>query len=211
MNSDSQAERRERDRRSQLLQSVHDLRENVARSVVAAEQGFTASGTAKLPDIDVTEQTVKGYFDTIENRFGVEALFAKTKDDREGPLGPSETLAQNMPYNPDEMEQAAEQREEETFDARITEIEETTAGDVYDGEAEEPDREVIQCTVVASTDTEDMEFTDTFSMPKGPQSWHNPNFKLGKFQDHYGELPREDTQVEAEYNDDGFLRVKVGE
>lgn len=209
MDSDSEAEKAERRRRAQYLSAAHpELPERKARAVVGAEQGFSSSGIAKLPGIDVTQATVKSWLDDVVAQFGDEAVFAKVEAERKGPLGPSERLRKHMPYDPDSLEDEAETMQGEVFAGTILSIEETTAGDVYEDSATDPDREVITLDVkvdVAGSDP--ILFEDTFTLPTGPQSWGNPNFELGQFKEYYGNLPREGTEVEAAYNDDGFLRI----
>lgn len=206
----NESEKRERERRSQYLSGVHgNLPKRKARAVVAAEQGYSHSGIAKLADVRVSEATVSKWLQSVVEEFGVEAVFGKYPDERKGPLGPSTQINSHMPYEPDAMEQQAEQADEHTFSGEISEIEESTTGEVYGDEARNSDREVIIVSVTVETTTDTMEFSDTFSLPAGPQSWHNPNYKLGKFHEKYGELPRADMEVEVGYNDDGYLRINV--
>lgn len=116
-------------------------------------------------------------------------------------------------YDKDKLAAQAEANSDQTFIGEIGNIEETTAAEVYGEEnANEPEREMIVLTVHAkgsSHGTEDVVFEDSFSLPAGPKSWANPNFKLKRFLDTYGDLPEDGMDVDVEFNEDGFLRIAL--
>jgi len=122
-----------------------------------------------------------------------------------------------MGYNPDDLEQEAEQAEQITAKGEITDIEETTASEAYDGNEVGDDREVLAVTVEPELDGDDDETSDVgsfdmiFSLPKGAASWNNPAFKLGKFKRRYGQLPREGMEIDLTTNENGFYRIDLSE
>lgn len=113
-------------------------------------------------------------------------------------------------YDKDKLTEEAESNSDVDITAEITEITEKTAAEVYGAKnANEPDREMIVLTVRVNGDAAVTEFEDSYSLPAGPQSWSNPQFKLKRFRDTYGELPEEGMAVDVGYNSDGFLRVQL--
>lgn len=110
-----------------------------------------------------------------------------------------------MSYDPDKLESGV-QNTDEVVDGEIVEISEGTAGDFYGEEAEEPDREAIEVTVHADVGEAVSEFTEIFSLPVGEVP--HPSSKLAKFYNTYGHMPRGGSEVTAEFNDDGFLRIQ---
>ena len=109
-----------------------------------------------------------------------------------------------MTYTPDELNEQSENIPE-VFTGEITEIVETTAGEIYGDEANDPDRANIQVGV--SVDEFGQEFVENFSLPTSPKSWLNANFKLKQFKDEYGSVPEEGMEVQCRLGSDGFLEL----
>lgn len=75
------------DRRSQYIVQEYGVRERLARAMSWSELGYSSPGIAK--QLEVTEGTVRGYLDEIEERYGREAVYPKPADER-GELVPVE-------------------------------------------------------------------------------------------------------------------------
>lgn len=109
-------------------------------------------------------------------------------------------------YNPEELNEQAENAEVPEGEARIIEVNETVAGEVY-GDVDfdyDPTRKMIE--VVA--DDGENEINETFALPKSENSWFNPNFKLGQFKEQYGSVPQVGMVVQTSVNDEsGFVGI----
>lgn len=114
-------------------------------------------------------------------------------------------------YNPEELAEEANRAESGELEGTIVDIEETTAQEIYGEAAEDPDRAQVIVTVALTDDVDrDLEeFTDNFSLPLGPRSWRNTDFKLGKFRRKYGELPTEGMTVNVGLNRKGYYRMAL--
>ena len=67
--------------RTSFLTRKYDLRDEAAQTIAWCELGYSSSGIAKR--VGVTDDTVAKYMETIEERFGVEALYAQVEEQRE--------------------------------------------------------------------------------------------------------------------------------
>lgn len=117
-----------------------------------------------------------------------------------------------MPYDPDELNESAENPPETPDSATITEVRETTAGAVFPEtvDLDDPTKRMIE--VIAETDEADEEssvdITDSFSLPQSNTAWNNPNFKLGQFREQYGKVPEEGMSVSVQMNEEnGILEI----
>lgn len=88
---------------------------------------------------------------------------------------------------------------------KITDIQVTTAGDVYGSEAKDPDREVINVRV--EVDQTGDRFKMAFTSPIGRASWTNPTFKLALFCQRYGDLPDIGMPVDVEVTNGGHYNI----
>ncbi|WP_292484759.1 hypothetical protein [Methanohalobium sp.] len=120
-------------------------------------------------------------------------------------------------YNPDALEEQAEESSPIEGTAEITNIEPSTVGKEYSGSSNMPgesqnlaiDNPERNCIVV-EVEVEDLEqpISDIFPEPKSEQSWSNPNFKLGQFRSYYGSVPREGMEIEYQTNQEtGFVEI----
>ena len=112
-------------------------------------------------------------------------------------------------YNPDELNDMADNAEIPDGKAVIESITETTANEVY-GEADfdyDPTKVMIEVTAILSADSDVDEVTEVFALPENEASWLNPNFKLAQFKEHYGSVPREDMEVSVSVDDNGLLSI----
>lgn len=111
-------------------------------------------------------------------------------------------------YNPDALNEEAENAEVPEGMATIIEINETVASEVYGDDVDfdyDPTRKMIE--VVA--DTGDDEITETFALPESEKSWFNPRFKLGQFRETYGQVPEEGMEVSTEMDEEsGFIGIE---
>lgn len=114
-------------------------------------------------------------------------------------------------YNPEDLNEQAENAEVPEGKAVITEVNETVASSVY-GDVDfdyDPTKKMIE--VVANPNIEDDEIdeiTDTFALPESDASWHNPNFKLAQFREQYGTVPKEDMEVSISVNEEtGMIEI----
>lgn len=112
-------------------------------------------------------------------------------------------------YDPEALNEAEEEAEQPDETAEITDVQQTTAGEVYGDDVGfdyDPTREMV--IVTAETDDGD-EIDETFALPESDKSWYNPNFKLGKFKEYYDTVPKEGLLVETTVDEDsGFLELQ---
>jgi hypothetical protein len=97
-------------------------------------------------------------------------------------------------------------KNEQTFAATVRDIEQTTAGEVFGADCENPERDVILVAVEVESGEK---FTETYSLPKSAGSWQRENFKLGAFARKYGGVPSVGMQIAVVVNKDGYYRVAV--
>jgi hypothetical protein len=110
-------------------------------------------------------------------------------------------------YNPEELNTQAEEVRTGDFDqtAEITGIEKEIAEEIFGEDIRgDPTKEML--VVTAETDS-GTDVEEIFSTPSGPMSWRNPNFKLGNFQEEYGQVPEEGMTVRITVDSDGFLAI----
>jgi hypothetical protein len=88
----------------------------------------------------------------------------------------------------------------------ITDLINTTAGQVYKDKAKDPERPVINIEITAS---DGKKFYETFSYPDGAASWRNSKFKLGIFMKVYGKLPEVGMSVKVGFDADGFYTLTM--
>lgn len=114
-----------------------------------------------------------------------------------------------MGYNPDELNESAENPPETPDSATIDEVRETTAGSVFPESVDLDDPTKPMIEVVAETDDESsVPITDSFSLPQSDTAWNNPNFKLGQFREQYGKVPEEGMTVQVQMNEEnGILEI----
>lgn len=97
-------------------------------------------------------------------------------------------------------------KDDQSFPAKIRELTEMKAGDVFGADCENPDRDVILLKV----EVNDGEFFDeTYSLPKSAGSWKRENFKLGAFAKKYGCVPYVGQEVQVKVNAEGYYRVSI--
>lgn len=109
-------------------------------------------------------------------------------------------------YDPEALNNQAENAEPPEGKATIIDVNETVASEVYGNADFDYDPTRLMIEVVA--DTGDNEITETFGLPEGEESWFNPNFKLGNFRERYGSVPQEGMEVETEVDDEsGFVGI----
>lgn len=112
-------------------------------------------------------------------------------------------------YDPDELNDEAEGNVDIDYTGVISDIDQTTAADIFGEDAHNPDREVIE--VLVDTEAGD-DFTQVFSLPNPDnpaRSWSNPNFKLGQFRSKYGSVPEQGMEVNLTVDDSGFLAIEL--
>lgn len=111
-------------------------------------------------------------------------------------------------YNPEELNEAEENAESPDGEAEITDIQETTANEVYGGDVDfdyDPTRVMI---LVTAETADGQEVEDSFALPENDASWYNPNFKLGQFKERYGSVPSEGMTVQTVVDEEsGFLGI----
>ena len=117
-----------------------------------------------------------------------------------------------MGYDPNELEEQAEEMSNRQLSGEIVGIEETDAETAYDGHNVGENRDVIvlEIELEGTTEEEPDTFKETYSLPKGASSWNNPDFQLGQYRDRYGKLPEEGDVVDITTNEDGYYRVDTG-
>lgn len=113
------------------------------------------------------------------------------------------------PYDPESIEAQADENVDDVLDGEVTVIADTTAGDFYNTDVDNPEREMIRVTVQIEQNGDTEVFEEGFSMPDGPQSFRNPRFRLGRYIDRYGEAPREGHDVQVVYDENGFLAIEL--
>lgn len=124
-----------------------------------------------------------------------------------------------------DVEEAEEAVEQSDFvgSGEITDIYETTNVDYFENnEFEEKGIFVLEVTLtnvkegfsddfVDRVEKQEIDFEDTFSKPKGKQSWVNPQFGLTRFKKKYGEVPCVGLEVDVRMNDNGFYEIILEE
>lgn len=114
-------------------------------------------------------------------------------------------------YDPDELNEQAENAEVPEGKGVITDIQETVANEVYGDVDFDYDRTkpMIGVTVDPNLDDDEIEeVTEAFSFPDSDASWYNPNFKLGQFRERYGSVPEEGMEVELSVDDEtGMVQI----
>ncbi|MCC7570562.1 hypothetical protein KO465_04400 [Candidatus Micrarchaeota archaeon] len=95
----------------------------------------------------------------------------------------------------------------EKLRGQITDIVETTAGEVYGEYAKDPDRAVINVRVEVC-ETGDR-FRSAFTLPQGRASWMNPTFKLRQFTAKYGDVPDIGMVVDVCVSNDGRFDIDL--
>lgn len=109
-------------------------------------------------------------------------------------------------YNPEALNEQAENAEIPEGEATIVSVEETVASEVY-GDAEF-DYDATRVMIRVLADDGENEIEDTFALPESEASWYNPNFKLGQFKERYGSVPKEGMTVETAVDEDsGFVGI----
>jgi hypothetical protein len=114
-------------------------------------------------------------------------------------------------YNPDDLRDSAEEADEMdgALIGTITDVSVKPAVEVFGSDNIESDPDKPVYVVSIETEAVDATIDETFSAPKNNLSWANPEFKLAKFRNQYGDVPHEGLEVELTYNENGFLRVKL--
>jgi len=102
--------------------------------------------------------------------------------------------------------QEAEDAKTGELDGKITDMKDTTAGEVYGDKAKDPDRAVIQLEITAS---DGKKFHEAFSHPEGAGSWRNSKFKLGLFMKKYASFPHIGQSVKVGFDSDGFYTLTL--
>jgi hypothetical protein len=95
----------------------------------------------------------------------------------------------------------------EEMDGIIETVITSTAGDLFGDKAKDPEKQMIEITVKVTSDGS--VFKESYSFPKGPASWKNDSFKLGKYRQTYGKVPAVGDKVLVSLDDKGFYRVSV--
>jgi len=117
-----------------------------------------------------------------------------------------------MPYNPNELNQQAEDTDPSQFDgieATIVSIEEKTASDIFGEKTySDPDKEMIEVTAEAPGDNQ---VKEVFALPVDDMSWVNPTFKLNRYKKKYNKMPEVDDTVTLTVNDSGFLAIELAD
>jgi hypothetical protein len=126
-----------------------------------------------------------------------------------------------MPYDPDSLNEQVESVDIEEFEgeAEISEIEEMTVSEAYNPDPENsgfhtvnmdnPERECIVVSVPFELEGESVEISDIFPLPESEASWLNPQFKLKKFKEHYGSVPKEGMTVTVSLDEEsGFFSIE---
>jgi hypothetical protein len=67
------------DRRQQYLARAYDIDDAVAKALAWHELGYTAAGVAE--HVDVTEPTVRSYFEAVADEYGDAAILCRRSDE----------------------------------------------------------------------------------------------------------------------------------
>lgn len=70
--------------RRQELEAYHDFDETTARVLAWSELGYSSNAIARK--LDFGKSAVLTRLDDVEDQFGIEAVFTKIPEDRDGPL-----------------------------------------------------------------------------------------------------------------------------
>ena len=125
-------------------------------------------------------------------------------------MGANPTMAD---YNPDALDESAQDVEVDgQLEATITDIRQDVAHNIFGENTQSaPDKEMLVVTAETDINGETQEVESVFSLPESEQSWLNPMFKLARFRAKYGQVPREDMEVEVTTNASGFLDISLPE
>lgn len=110
-------------------------------------------------------------------------------------------------FNPETLNQDWKSvKEDSTWNAKIMEITELKACEVYGQDCKNPDSDVIYLKVQV---TGGIFFYETYSLPKTPGAWKRDTFKLGNFARKYGSVPYEGQEVQVKLNAEGYYRIAI--
>lgn len=117
-------------------------------------------------------------------------------------------------YNPEAFDEAADDAAEqiEGLTGEVIEITQDTAGTFFGENTQgDPNDEMLEVqTELPSGDV----ITDYFSLPneENPElSWANPQFRLARYREQYGEAPRVGHEVTIAPNARGFLSIELAD